>query len=598
MPLAVYLALETDPDAAIALSAWCCSLVSVVVLVALRDRVAPRRPRRVSRPQTLGRRDPAPPSELGGAFTLDVELCASRPARCSAVLGPNGAGKTTLLRALAGLTPVSTTGRSLLDGEVARRRRATARLRADRAAAGSASSSRTTGSSRTCRVRDNVAFAPRARGASRPTPARAAERLARAARPDRARRAQAAASSPAARRSGSRWPGRWPADPALLLLDEPLAALDAETRLDVRAELRDHLADFAGPTLLVTHDPLEAMVLADRLLVIEDGRIVQEGAPAEVARRPATQYVARLVGLNLYPAASARRAGRPSTAAARSSCPTTADRTRPGGAAARPRSCQPAPPRRPSSATCGPGRSSAWRCSPTGSGSRSRAGRPRSSTSRRPRSPSSASGRATGVAVGQGHRARGVRPDGRAGSRRRPFDGLTQGPCSSSVWEPGRVSVRRGGRRCVVGSRTRARRCCSTTSSTNPPTRSSCRACTAGSGRSRPTATGSASGGTTSTRRRPGCSAASSRRGATGTCASCRCTCGPAPSSRTSGRPVARQCSRPTATRSGTTGGCSCTTGSSRGSAGSSVTCSWPSTRSSSRRSRAPPTPRRSSTSR
>ena len=68
----------------------------------------------------------------------------------------------------------------------------------------------------------------------------------------------------------------------------------------MQAELRRHLAEFPGPCLLVTHDPLEALVLADRLVVIEDGRIVQEGQPAQVARQPATEYVARLVGLNLY----------------------------------------------------------------------------------------------------------------------------------------------------------------------------------------------------------------------------------------------------------------------------------------------------------
>ncbi|GAB3657575.1 hypothetical protein GCM10027589_17760 [Actinocorallia lasiicapitis] len=89
-------------------------------------------------------------------------------------------------------------------------------------------------------------------------------------------------------------------EPSVLLLDEPLSALDAHTRLEIRSALRRHLADFAGATVLVTHDPLDAMVLADRLIVIEGGRIVQTGPPAEVARRPRTSYVGRLVGLNLY----------------------------------------------------------------------------------------------------------------------------------------------------------------------------------------------------------------------------------------------------------------------------------------------------------
>jgi molybdate transport system ATP-binding protein len=68
----------------------------------------------------------------------------------------------------------------------------------------------------------------------------------------------------------------------------------------VQAELKLHLADFAGPCLLVTHDPIEALVLADQLVVLEGGHIVQEGTPAQIARQPATDYVAKLVGLNLY----------------------------------------------------------------------------------------------------------------------------------------------------------------------------------------------------------------------------------------------------------------------------------------------------------
>jgi molybdate transport system ATP-binding protein len=88
--------------------------------------------------------------------------------------------------------------------------------------------------------------------------------------------------------------------PRLLLLDEPLAALDARTRLEVRAQLRRHLAEFEAVAVLVTHDPLDAMVLADRLVVVEHGRVVQEGTPADIARRPRTDYIAQLVGLNLY----------------------------------------------------------------------------------------------------------------------------------------------------------------------------------------------------------------------------------------------------------------------------------------------------------
>src|SRR5699024_4470139 len=76
--------------------------------------------------------------------------------------------------------------------------------------------------------------------------------------------------------------------------------LDAATRVTVRSELRRHLAAYPGVGVLVSHDPLDAMVLADRLLVLENGRVVQQGSPAEIAQRPRTDYVASLVGLNLY----------------------------------------------------------------------------------------------------------------------------------------------------------------------------------------------------------------------------------------------------------------------------------------------------------
>ncbi len=70
--------------------------------------------------------------------------------------------------------------------------------------------------------------------------------------------------------------------------------------METRAELHRHLAEHPGATLLVTHDPIDALVLADRLIIVEDGRVVQEGDAATITTHPRTDYVAQLVGLNLY----------------------------------------------------------------------------------------------------------------------------------------------------------------------------------------------------------------------------------------------------------------------------------------------------------
>jgi molybdate transport system ATP-binding protein len=230
-----------------------------------------------------------------GSFTLRVAFTAA-PGQVLGVLGPNGAGKSTLLHVLAGLTPVAS-GRIELAGRVI-----------DDAGAGTfvEASGRPVGFVFQdyrlfphLTVAQNVAFAPRARGAGRQEAASVAGHwLGRLGLDALADRKPAQLSGGQAQRVALA--RALAGQPDLLLLDEPLSALDAGTRLDVQAELRRHLSDFPGPCLLVTHDPLEALVLADQLLVLEDGRIVQEGPPAQVARQPATQYVARLVGLNLY----------------------------------------------------------------------------------------------------------------------------------------------------------------------------------------------------------------------------------------------------------------------------------------------------------
>jgi molybdate transport system ATP-binding protein len=88
-------------------------------------------------------------------------------------------------------------------------------------------------------------------------------------------------------------------EPRLLLLDEPLAALDAGARGDVRRDLRRHLTTFDGVRLLVTHDPVDAYALADRVIIVEGGRVAQTGALADVTAQPRSRYIADLVGVNL-----------------------------------------------------------------------------------------------------------------------------------------------------------------------------------------------------------------------------------------------------------------------------------------------------------
>ncbi len=87
--------------------------------------------------------------------------------------------------------------------------------------------------------------------------------------------------------------------PDLLLLDEPLAALDVGTRNRLRRTLGQHLKTFEGPRLLITHDPTDAFLLADTVVVLEAGRVTQRGTPAQIRRHPATPYVAAVAGTNL-----------------------------------------------------------------------------------------------------------------------------------------------------------------------------------------------------------------------------------------------------------------------------------------------------------
>ncbi|MBO0867059.1 MAG: ABC transporter ATP-binding protein [Micromonosporaceae bacterium] len=228
-------------------------------------------------------------------FRLDLQLRIDS-GEVVALLGPNGAGKTTALRALAGLQPLSAgyirlNGQTLADPDrrlwTPTERRSIGVVFQDYLLFPHLS------------ALENVAFGPRSHGLPRrDARARAAGWLSRVGLAEQARaRPRQLSGGQAQRVALAR---ALAVDPALLLLDEPLAALDARTRLDTRAQLHRHLAEHPGATLLVTHDPLDALVLAERLVIIEDGCVVQEGDAATITAQPRTDYVARLVGLNLY----------------------------------------------------------------------------------------------------------------------------------------------------------------------------------------------------------------------------------------------------------------------------------------------------------
>ncbi|MCM3883663.1 sulfate/molybdate ABC transporter ATP-binding protein [Frankia sp. R82] len=202
-----------------------------------------------------------------GAFVLDVEVRVAQ-GEVVAVLGRSGAGKSTLLRALAGLLPLDA-GRITLAGEVLddpRERRFTA------------CEDRPVGVVFQdyllfphLRARDNVAFGLRARlgQGRRQSRADAESWLTRFGVGDLADRRPGALSGGQAQRVALA--RALATRPRLLLLDEPLSALDTSTRTEVRAFLRTVLPTLSAPVLIVTHDPIDAEVLADRTIALVDG---------------------------------------------------------------------------------------------------------------------------------------------------------------------------------------------------------------------------------------------------------------------------------------------------------------------------------------
>ncbi len=213
-----------------------------------------------------------------------------------ALLGPNGSGKSTILRALAGLLPLAG-GRVVLDGTVLEDPARRARIPPEKRPIGLMFQDYLLFPHLT--ALENVAFGLRARGTDKNAAReKAAQTLARLDLDGRV-----AAALPGAMSGGQQqrvaMARALVTEPKLLLLDEPLAALDVSVKTDVRRVLRATLRQSQAANVLVTHDLLDAVALGDRMVVIEDGGIVQTGTPAEVTAHPRSRYVADLVGVNL-----------------------------------------------------------------------------------------------------------------------------------------------------------------------------------------------------------------------------------------------------------------------------------------------------------
>lgn len=328
LPLQVYLLLQDQPEAATSVSLLLL-VIAMAVLVALRGRWTGTPAARKDAGAPVVAEEPAGPDPVapvapvaagaqaeggapgkggapagGGApadgghwplhatvtgfneLTLDAE-----PGTTIAVVGENGAGKTTLLRALLGLTPRAHAELRLGDADVTElppHRRQVAWVPQDGALFPHLS------------ALANTAYGLRARRVPR-----AAARAEAQAWLDRLGVGHLAHRKPAQLSGGQAQrvalARALAARPRLLLLDEPLAALDQTTRARVRHTLRTHLAGFGGVCLIVTHDPVEAVSLADRVLVLSDGRALQDAPPSEVTRHPRSPWVARMLGRNAWP---------------------------------------------------------------------------------------------------------------------------------------------------------------------------------------------------------------------------------------------------------------------------------------------------------
>ena len=313
MPLQIYLARESDADLALALGVVLLGVAAAVVALTetpwgrLASLIRSTRPGRAAAPGAPSARSSEAPTALAedvgeGAdvrvagiiaergWKVDAEL---RPGLVTAVVGHNGAGKSTLAQVIAGTLRLdqgsARIGERVVDDAAtfvpARRRGVAMVSQAPRIFTHMS-------------VLANVAFPLRVRGVGRAQAREAAlEQLRAVGIDDLAhKRASDLSGGQAARVAIAR---ALVFRPEVLILDEPTAALDVEATTQVSSVLRQRLTGAGITTLLVSHDIAEVLALASHMIVMGDGRVVEEGEPARVLASPSSVFAARLAGLNI-----------------------------------------------------------------------------------------------------------------------------------------------------------------------------------------------------------------------------------------------------------------------------------------------------------
>lgn len=313
MPLQIYLARESDADLALALGVVLLGVAALVVALTetpwgrLASLIRSTRPGRAAAPGAPSALSSEASTALAGdvgegadvrvagtiaerGWKVDAEL---RPGLVTAVVGHNGAGKSTLAQVIAGTLRLdqgsARIGERVVDDAAtfvpARRRGVAMVSQAPRIFTHMS-------------VLANVAFPLRVRGVGR-AEARAAalEQLRAVGIDDLAhKRASDLSGGQAARVAIAR---ALVFRPEVLILDEPTAALDVEATAQVSSVLRQRLTGAGITTLLVSHDIAEVLALASHMIVMGDGRVVEEGEPARVLASPQSVFAARLAGLNI-----------------------------------------------------------------------------------------------------------------------------------------------------------------------------------------------------------------------------------------------------------------------------------------------------------